>query len=158
MRQFSLAILVALMLGWASPALGDAISNIQFDPGPVSAMRFNQDVNITFDHTVATPGGVRIWARPITQGELTPNHAASGPLYYPPGVGSGTGYFTITTGDHDVDAVRFQMWDETQTTLLLEIFVPVDYSFRQASMYNASTNPNSPAGWLFGEDITVEFT
>ncbi len=267
MKAFSAVVLGVLLLGAASPAWGDAMSNIQFDPGSVSAMRFNDRVDITFDYDVQTAGGVRIFARPFTEGSLTPNYAASGsPLYpegtgtgsayftiqagntvvddvrfqiwnadqtvmlleffvpvtyyygehgifniqmspespssvknyqfvdisfeyatvepggvriwarpmtggslspnygasgsplYPSGTGSGTGNFTITMGDCDVDAVRFQMWDDAQTNLLLELFVPVDYQFRAASVYNVSTTPSSPAGWLFNDNVTVDFS
>lgn len=136
----------------------DAIFNIQMDPPSPSSIKFNQHLNINFDYETDFPGGVRIFARPFTNGALTPNYAASGSPLYPTGSGSGNGYFTITCGDVTVDLIRFRMYNADQSILLLEFFVPVEYEFHPASVYYVSTNPTSPVGWLIGEDIEVDFS
>ena len=73
---------------------------------------------------------MRIWARPFTNGALTPNYAAHGSPIYPIGGGSGSGFFTIYSGPAVVDQIRIQMWDANQTVLLFEAFLPVYYRFR----------------------------
>jgi len=88
-------------------------------------------VNITFNYTTNETEGVRIWARPFTGGNRTPNYGAHGSPVYPYGSGSGDGYFTISSGETTVtvDQVGFQMWTPGQGELLLELFIPVTYQF-----------------------------
>jgi len=121
-----------------------SVSNIILTPPPPAYFSFNQNVDISFDYTTDEAAGVRIFARPFTNGALTPNYAASGSPLYPAGSGSGTGSFTITSGDVIVDQIRFQMYDANQTTVLLEFFIPVVYQFGLVTDIISSepTNPN----------------
>jgi hypothetical protein len=105
------------------------VSNIQLSPASPALLTFNQNVNITFNYSTNETGGVQIFFRPFTEGDLTPNYAAHGSPVYPVGDGSGTGFFTITTGTVDVDSVRVQILNADQSVLLNELFIPVDYSF-----------------------------
>lgn len=132
-----------------------AIYNVQLTPDSPSGLKNNQNVDFTFDYISGNPGDVRIWARPMTNGGLTPGYAASGSPAYPPGPGGGTGYFMITTGSVIVDQIRFQMKDDVSGELLLEFFLPVTYDVQQASVFNVYTDPPSPVGWLIGEDLEV---
>ncbi|MBI4546410.1 MAG: T9SS type A sorting domain-containing protein [Ignavibacteriae bacterium] len=134
-----------------------AISNIQFTPSSPSSFQLNENLNITFDYTTNDAGGVRIFARPFTNGSLTPSYAASGSPLYPVGNGSGSGTITITTGDVTVDSIRFQMLNADQSQLLLEFFVPVDFHFGSHSISNIQFLPTSPAYFTLNHNDTISF-
>jgi hypothetical protein len=152
-HQFAL---VVLLLSVASPAYADVISNIRFSPGPVCSVPFGQYVNLTFDYSITTPGGVKIFPRPFTNGALTPQYGASGsPLYT--GTGSGTAYFTISSGDVTVDHVRFRVYNSDQSQLILEFFVPVMYKFSAHGIFNIQITPPSPASLKLNEHLNISF-
>ena len=67
------------------------VTNIDLTPDTPNILRFNESVNITFDYSTTEPSGVRIFARPFTNGALTPNYAAAGsPIYPTSATGTGT--------------------------------------------------------------------
>ena len=148
---------IAIFLLFTSQGLSDNISNIQLTPSSPASLTFNQNVDITFDYTTDEAGGVRIWARPFTNGALTPNYAAHGSPVYPFGSGSGTGYFTITSGDVIVDEIRFQMWDANQTVMLLEFFVPVEYIYSAHSISSIVLTPTWPTSLGFNDNVDITF-
>ncbi len=121
------------------------ISNINLSPASPANLLFNQNVNITFDYSTSWAAGVRIWARPMSGGAPTPNYAAHGSPLYPAGSGSGSGYFTISTGNAIVDSIRFQMWTPDESQLLLELFVPVNYRFSNGCYVLTRTHTGSGA-------------
>jgi predicted outer membrane repeat protein len=106
-----------------------SITNIVLSPPSPATLPPEGDIDITFDYATTEPKGVRIWARPFTNGSLTPGYWAHGSIVYPVGHGSGTGWFTIPYGNVAVDQIRFQMYDPCETVLLLELFIPVEYRF-----------------------------
>jgi hypothetical protein len=109
----------------------NTISNIVLNPQSPAALNFWEDVNISFTYTTSEQGGVQIWARPFTNGYLTPNYAAHPSIIHPYGEGTvNDAFFTIMSGAVTVDQIRFQMWTPDHSKLLLEIFVPVNYQFR----------------------------
>jgi hypothetical protein len=119
----------AFLLMFTGTGICDNISNIQLSPSSPASLIFNQNVDITFDYTTEEAGGVRIFARPFSSGSLTSNYAAHSSPNYPVGSGSGTGYFTITSGAAIVDQIRIRMYNDDQSVLLLEFFIPVEYHF-----------------------------
>jgi len=139
-------------------AESDVIYNIQLSPKPVAALQFNQNVNITFDYRTSQTGGVRIFARPMTAGALSANYAAHASPIYPLGSGSGSGSFTITSGDLTVDAIRLQVYNPAQTVLLLEFYVPVKYVYSAHALFNIAMTPASPSSMQFNQDISVSFS
>ena len=123
------------------------VTNISFDLDNPNILVTNQHLNMSFDYSTTDAGGVYIWLRPYTDGALTPSYAAHGsPLYPTSATGSGTGWFTITTGPVVVDEVRIQMWNAAQTTLLFEAFLPVYYLFSDETnlVHSLSYDPDSP--------------
>lgn len=108
---------------------GHSISNVRVYPGTQARMAFGRRVQVAFDYSTVERQGVRIFARPLTGGNLTPNYAASGSTLYPAGKGTGTGYFTISRGDVTIDQIRFQMYTADQRTLLYEYRFPVKYEY-----------------------------
>jgi hypothetical protein len=159
MRQlisnFYSIFIIVLLVGFE--AYCDNISNIQFNPISPASLTFNQNVSLTFDYTTDEAGGVRIFARPFSNGSLTPNYAASGSPIYPSGSGSGSGNFTITSGDIVVDEIRFQMWDANQTSLLLEFFIPVQFIYSVHSVSDIVLNPLTPTSLGFNQNVDITF-
>ena len=131
-------VLLALLLAALVPTVAFAasadhlVTQISLSPRTPNVLQLNQSITISFSYTTTEAGGVRIFARPFSGGVLTPNYAASGSPLYPVGSGTGSGDFTITGGNVTVDQIRFQMWNDSQTTLLYEAFIPVHYQFTSA--------------------------
>jgi hypothetical protein len=136
------------------------VTNVSLSPDTPDVLGFNQNVNLSFNYlTTRLVDGVRIWARPFTNGALTPNYAAHGSPIYPIGSGQGTGFFTITSGQVVVDQIRIQMWDPNQTTLLFEAFLPVYYRFRDATniVTNIEFRPDTPNIFKYGDNVNLTF-
>ncbi|MHC4693329.1 MAG: right-handed parallel beta-helix repeat-containing protein [Planctomycetota bacterium] len=106
-----------------------SITNIVLSPPSPATLMPNDYVNITFDYATTEANGVNIWARPFSNGSLTPAYHAHPSPDYPSGYGSGTGYFYIPYGNVAVDQIRFQMYNLSETVLLRELFVPVLYRY-----------------------------
>ena len=154
--RFGVVIIALLVVTFV--AKSDVIYNIQLSPKPVAALQFNQNVNITFDYRTSQAGGVRIFARPMTGAALSANYAAHGSPLYSLGSGSGSGFFTITSGATTVDAVRFQVFDANQTTLLQEFFVPVKYVYSGHAIFDIALTPATPSSVQFNQDVSVSFS
>jgi len=106
-----------------------AISNITMSPNAPATVSLGNDVTINFRYATTVSGGVRIFARPFTNGALSGNYGASGSVIFT-GNGTSSASFTIQTGAKTVDRIRFQVWTADQSSLLHEFFVVVDYQFR----------------------------
>jgi hypothetical protein len=136
----------------------NSVSNIQLSPLPPAYFTFNQHVNISFDYETDQAGGARIFVRPFTAGSLTPNYSASGSPLYPLGSGSGTGNFTIASGDVIVDELRIQMYNADQSQLLLEFFIPVEYHFGFITDINLpGTNFTGPETYILHQNYPNPF-
>jgi hypothetical protein len=135
------------------------VYNLDLSPDTPDVLAFDQDVDLTFDYLTRNQTGVRIWARPFTNGQLTPNYGAHGSGIYPAGQGSGSGFFTITSGQVVVDQIRIQMWDPDQTVLLFEAFLPVYYRFRGATniVTDIEFSPDTPNIFKYADNINLTF-
>ncbi len=112
------------------PPTGDnTITNITLDPSSPASLELGEEVTVNFDYSTVASGGVRIYVRPYTNGESTPNYAAHGSPLYETGSGSGDGFFTITDMPARVDQLKFEMTNDGQTETLLEFYMPVEYTF-----------------------------
>ena len=137
----------------------NSISNIQLSPPSPTSLVFDERVNITFDYVTNEAGGVRIFIRPFSNGLLTTNYAAHPSPIYPVGSGSGTGFFTIMSGDATVDQLRIQMLNADQGVLLLEFFIPVDYGFSSGADQNPpQISPTPITTGTSGQSLTVQVT
>ncbi|NOQ95458.1 MAG: hypothetical protein GQ555_02445 [Desulfobacterales bacterium] len=156
---FMLTAAMFLVFSLATQGLCVSISNIQLSPASPSALSFNQHVDITFSYSTEETGGVRIFARPFTNGSLTPNYAAHGSIIHPVGSGCGTGFFTITAGGTTVDQIRFEVLNADQSQLLFEFFVPVHFLYQESStsLTSIRLNTASPASLTFNQDVEVAF-
>jgi hypothetical protein len=174
--SLSLALILLLLIGGASlpvqaapgaqggspAAAGDhLVTNIALGPDSPNILANGQDVNLSFSYSTTEAGGVRIFARPFTDGALSPGYAAHGsPLYPQSASGAASGSFTISSGEVVVDQVRLQMWNDPQTTLLFETFIPVHYLFSGPTniVTNLNLTPDTPDVLALGQDVGATFS
>ncbi|MFC1866045.1 hypothetical protein ACFLYB_04970, partial [Chloroflexota bacterium] len=115
-----------------------AISNVVFDspsaPG-LPAVDYGNWVTIEFDYTVGSyldiPPDVFIMARPYSNGALAPVYRIRGYNFIWPWDKKGEVGFTLPQqpGRVVVDHVKFQIMNADKSEMLLEYFIPVNYTF-----------------------------
>jgi hypothetical protein len=135
----------------------NAINEILFSHDSPSWLLNGDDFFIDFTYRTTEAAGARISARPFTGGALTPGYAASPVSVAPTGTGTGTQWFRFTSSTHDVDHIRFQVWNATQTTLLLEFFLPVELHWGDASISNLMFETPFPECLAWNQPVTVSF-
>ena len=119
------------------------IFNVEFDIAQGKNLDHGDLVNVSFDYTMDEMDGVRIFARPLTNGALSPGYGANPSPIYMDSEGDGTGFFTINSGLVRVDQVRLQMRSADQSELLATKIVDVDYLFGRLVLV---PNPIIPGG------------
>ncbi len=124
-----------------------------------NVLKRGQKVALSFKYKATSPGGVRIFARPLTGSALTPHYAAHPSPLYPVGSGTGHGWFTVTSGTATVTKVRLQIWNASQTKKLFQAVVPVNYQFKApANIVNSiKLTPANPNVLKFGENVSLTF-
>jgi hypothetical protein len=139
-------------------AASNVIKEITLTRTP-NVLKPNQKVAVSFKYKTTRAAGVRIFARPLSGGSLTPNYAASGSPLYPVGAGTGHGWFTVTKGTATVTKVRLTMWNANQTKLLFKALVPVNYQFKRPAniAYSIQLAPRTPNILKFGENVSLTF-
>jgi hypothetical protein len=116
----------------------------------------NEDREISFNYTTTEPAGVRIFIRPWTTGFLTTDYTGSGSILYM-GSGTGSGSFSVASGNQRVDHVRFQVTSSDQSEVLMEMFYPVEYTFGNFLIRNIDLCPSPPAWLEHGRKVTVNY-
>ena len=137
------------------------VHSLSYDPDSPNVFGLDQYTYFGFTYRTRQPGGVRIWIRPITSGSLTPSYAAHGSPIYPIGGGTGSGFFTITSGQVVVDQIRIQMWDSTGSAVLLfEAFLPVYFRFKEITntVTNIQISPDTPNIFKYGVNVNLTFS
>ncbi len=130
------------------------VYNIQPNHSQYSRLRHGMSLNITMDYEVDAPG-CRIYARPFTNGTITPGYSASGSVALPPS-GSHSQNFSFA-GDADVTDIRFQVL-ALDNTLLYEFFVPWDIHWAEWGVYDISINHGNPTSLQNGQHLVSSFT
>ena len=105
------------------------VYNLELTPQTPNVLDLGENVDLTFDYSTSMIGGVRIYARPMKDGDLAPGYSAHSSGIYPVGSGSGSGFFTINVDPLVVDAIRIRMTNSDDTLLLQETMLPVHYQF-----------------------------
>ena len=117
-------------------SFGTSLNNIQLNPASPASLPFNSDVTISFDYAISESGTHYIFARPVTNGNPTPNYGAHGsPNYVGPVKGSSSGWFTILSGNVIVDQIHLTITDSS-FNIIYEKFVNVRYRY-----------PDTPCIW-----------
>lgn len=103
---------------------------ISMDPKSPSTLKFNDFVVITFNYTIVSKDGARMWIIPYTNGDRSPEFLYSSSKVF---TGSGTRQVgvSIESGDDavKVDQLKVNMVDPDQTETFIERFVNVDFTF-----------------------------
>jgi hypothetical protein len=105
-------------------------------PESPAALKFGEDVEVTYDYDITRSDGARIWVFPYTNGNYTPQYKYElSPLYT--GKGTKTVKFTVSEGDSVVvDQLRIQIGTGGYTLLgtvfwdpLEDLYETVSYTF-----------------------------
>ena len=115
-------------------------------------------VFVDFDYMMDEAEGVRIWARPMTNGALSPGYGAHGSPVLTEAIDSGAGWFTFGEQNTKVDQVRVQMWNHDSTELLDEMFVDVDLEFGyENEIFNVEFDVAQNTQLDHGDRVNVSF-
>jgi hypothetical protein len=134
--------------------------NFVLESSSPNVLLLDQELSFSFDYLTREADGVRIFGRPFSAGQETPNSAAHNSPLYPAGGGSGSGRFTVTSGQVVVDALRVQVLSQSSAAVLLDVFLPVYYRFKPAnhSVYNLQPGQQQPNILKFSQDLAVGFS
>lgn len=133
----------------------NGVYNVRPDHSQYSHLPHGMNLNINFDYGVDAPGCL-IYARPYTDGSLTPGYGASGSADLPPS-GSYNQYFSFGA-DADVTDIRFGIYALDNTTLLDEFFVPWDCHWREWGVYDISLNHGKVTSLHNSQNLVGSFT
>lgn len=124
------SILFSACLGICSAtnavSAGPSVTDFTLSPATPNILAHNKSVNIAFSYSTTQPGGVIIFARPMT-GNSMPDYSASGADVSTSRSGTAKQFFTVRSGNVTVDRIRVQMYNADQSKLLLESYLPVHY-------------------------------
>jgi hypothetical protein len=141
-----------------------SVELLSVSPASPASLALEENVTVEFSYQTDDPAGVRIFCRPMSGGELTPNYGAH-PSGLHTGSGTGTGWFHISAVDGEmlVDQLRIQAWNADLSAMYAECYYDVQYTVPTRTDYSASVellslSPPSPASLGLDEDVTVEFS
>ncbi len=117
--------------------------NLVMCPPSPARLPNEERVNAYYALNNQTSALARSFFRPLTEGELTDNYAASPSAAHRVGESPVADYFTITQGDRHVDQARFQLTNDNQSTNLADFIHAVDYTFG-APMLTSAASPLAP--------------
>ncbi|HLP92437.1 MAG TPA: T9SS type A sorting domain-containing protein [Saprospiraceae bacterium] len=122
-----------------------------------AAFALGEQVSVSMGYVTDEPGGIRIFARPFTNGSLTPGYGASGSPVYT-GSGTANGTFTINSGAAVVDEIRIEVYNADQSQLLRRMWIPVNFRFGSVGVNNLKFSDNPElSSMLLGEDYFCSF-
>ncbi len=133
------------------------IRNIIIDPDWPERMQFGQRVNIDFIWETNHVGGHRIVVRPLTNGSYTPGQGTSGSGIYTGTSGYGAAWFTIISGEADIDEIVFEMYNDDWTELLMEFRIPADYHYGSTAIQNIVLSPGTPSSMIHSGYVTINY-
>ena len=122
--------------GNANDGIGVTVTVKSMVPESPAALKFGEDVEVTFDYDITRSDGARIWVFPYTNDKYTPQYKyEASPKYI--GKGTKTVKFSVSEGDSVVvDQLRIQIETGGYTLLgtvfwdpLEDLYEPVSYTF-----------------------------
>ena len=140
-----------------SPARAAWLGGIDFSHPTPSHLPHGERVYVDIDYSHADAGGTRIFVIPLSGGSPAPAYAVSGSGLLPAGTGTTSRYFTITSGDVTVDAVRITMTNADQSVTYFSFEVRVGYIYGASGIYNIQFSHGDPSILANGENLTVTF-
>lgn len=157
-KQIYIIVIAIALLAADTTVFAQSVSITEVSPGPTASLNYDQKVTINFTYSTRQSNGVRIFIRPVTSGNLTPDYAASGSPVYPRGSGDGSANFTITKGDVTVDQLRVRMVSSNQNRLVFEFYFPVNLTFSstpKAVVYPKALNLNKKTMKALQKQLSV---
>jgi hypothetical protein len=121
-----------------------------------SALRHEQRLDVDFAYEVSDPAGCRIFARPYTDGALTPGYAASGSAVLPQS-GSASQWFSFDD-DADVTHIHFRVANHDNSATLLEFDMPYALHWRAIGVYDISFDRDYESSLHNTQNLTASFT
>lgn len=113
------------------PAPGDALEIISFDPAMPARLNYGARLNVEIRYEMHSVDGVRIFARPYTDGKKTPGYGAHASPVYPRGDGTIVGWFKFDKSTH-VDEVRVEMVNAANNQVIHRISRGIDATWGPA--------------------------
>ncbi|MGB5553286.1 MAG: hypothetical protein WBM83_01415 [Flavobacteriaceae bacterium] len=122
--------------GSINEGVGVIVTIKSMAPVSPASLKFEEDVEVTYDYEVTRNDGARIWIFPFTNGNNTPHYKYElSPKYM--GKGTQTVKFTVTEGDSVVvDQLKIQIGTGGYSLLgtvfwdpLIDLYETVDYTF-----------------------------
>jgi hypothetical protein len=141
----------------AASASADYLGGITFSQPSPGTLPNDLNVGVSIDYKVDAAGGGVIFARPYTNGALTPGYAASGGDVVPTGTGTATQTFRIASGEHVVDQVRVYLKSPDLSETWLEIFVPVAFAYGPSAVFNLAFVRNQHSVLKHGQPFNLTF-
>ncbi len=120
-------------------------------------VQFNQHVVVDYTWQSTYADGKRIVIRPMTGDAYTPNLAVTGSGIITGTSGQLNPYFTVTSGEVDVDGIQFEMYNDDWSELLHVFRIPADYHFSSTAIQNIELDPPWPSSRIHNNNITVDF-
>ena len=108
-----------------NPAAGDVLEVISFDPPVPAKLGLGARLNVEIRYEMQSVDGVRIFARPYTNGKKTAGYGAHPSEVYPRGGGVIVGWFTFQKPAH-VDEVRVEMVNAANNEVIYRISREID--------------------------------
>jgi len=130
--------------------------NVRLDQVNHSVLTKGSNLNVEVDYGSPGPSNVLIFARPYFEGAPASGYSASAGYLGPPS-GTATQSFTFSMVDADIDQIRIYMKDVNQTVTHLEVFHPVDYSWRDVGITNLCVGVPSPSQVYIDDLVTTSF-
>ena len=134
-----------------------SFEQVTVDPDGTQRMKFGQLINLDFVWRTDHVGGHRMVVRPLTNGDYTPNMGANGSGIHTGDSGFGSAWFTVLSGDVDVDGIVLEMYNDDWSVLLYEFRFPANYHFGPTAIQNIVLSPGNRSSLLHGEDVTITF-
>ena len=129
MRKLLLASFVALFVCGCfpyppapppGPGPGDWLEITAFEPGVPAVLNFGDRLHVVIRYRMQSVDGVRIFARPYTNGKKTPGYRAHPSATYGRGEGEVVGWFTFSKVA-TVDEVRVEMVNAANNEVIAQI-------------------------------------
>jgi len=97
-------------------------------PASPATLHFNDWVSVTVEYVITDPGGARMWALPMTNGQQTPN-SATAMMAAVAGRGTTNNLgFSVASGSTTINQIHLLMSASTGFTTLFDYYIPVNYT------------------------------
>jgi hypothetical protein len=146
-----------LLLALPLAAHADYLGGIRYSQHNPSSLPFTENVVVSIDYKVTEPGGGVIFARPYTNGALTPNYTASGGSVVSAGTGTVTQTFHITSGERVVDHIRAYLKSPDLSETWLEVFLPVSFTYGPSAVLHMDFSHTRYSVLKYGQQFSATF-